>query len=135
MTPEEQIAAILLGEAAGEQESDGMAFVRDVMVNRARKSGKSLEQVATAPKQFSAYTRPDLSAFVAKQPWELQEYAKMLVREAMNPRYEPAYPGVEHYVAKSFWDSRAKLSPKHWVHSMEPAMTVGNHVALKPKKQ
>ena len=129
--PPDIVARILLGEAAGEG-PEGMAFVRDVFVNRARAQKKTLEQVATAPYQFSAYDRPDLEQFVAKQPLMLRNLANELVAEALRPEFQPKYD-ASHYVTSDFYENRGTLKPSHWVNQMEPAYRVGRHQALKPR--
>lgn len=45
-------------ESAGESDL-GMGLVAKVIVNRARLSGKTLEEVCLAPKQFSAWNKPE----------------------------------------------------------------------------
>lgn len=56
-------ARVLIGEAGGEG-PDGMAAAAQVMANRARLQGRTLNDVATAPGQFEAWgsRRPDLMA-------------------------------------------------------------------------
>lgn len=132
MTDDALIAAILLGEAAGEGE-EGLRFVRDVMVNRARAQKKTLHQIATAPKQFSASARPDLAEFAEQQPLALRVLAHQLVMEGMNPKFQPTYPGIQHYTTTQFFENRGKLPSSHWVHQMEPVQQVGAHVALRPR--
>ena len=131
--PKNIVAQILLGEAAGEGE-EGLRFVRDVLANRAKAQGKSLEEVATAPQQFSASARPDLAEFYAKQPTAIQVLAQQLVNEARQPRFEPQYPDVQHYVTSDLWGKRKTLPSTHWLHRMDPVQTVGHHVALKERR-
>lgn len=127
------VAQILLGEAAGEGIT-GLQFVRDIMFNRAMAQGKTLKQVATAPHQFSAYARPDLAQFYQKQPATLRSLAEQLVKEAQSPDYQPAYP-EQNYVTADLWNKRNTLSPNHWINQMQISRTVGNHVALMPRKR
>ena len=122
---------ILLGAAAGEG-PEGLAFVRDVLVNRARAQGKTLEQVATAPAQFSASARSNLPEFYARQPLILQNLARQLVEEARSADYQPKYD-ASHYVTTDFYENRGSLKPSHWVNQMEPAFRVGRHQALRPR--
>ena len=128
--PKNIVAQILLGEAAGEGE-EGLRFVRDVLVNRMRAQGKSLEEVATAPAQFSASARPDLAEFYAKQPTVLQVRAQELVNEAQAPGFTPQYPEVQHYVTSDLWEKRGTLSQSHWLRKMQKVGQVGHHVLLK----
>ena len=130
--PPDIVEQILLGEAAGEGIT-GLQFVRDVLFNRATAQHKTLEEVATAPKQFSAYARPDLAKFYQQQPATLRRLAQQLIAEARQPDYQPAYP-EEHYVASDFYEKRMNLPKNHWIHKMEPSRTVGRHVALRPVK-
>lgn len=131
LTPEEQsaiVADVILGEAAGEG-PEGMAFVRDVLHTRSVKKKKTLYEVATEPKQFSAYERKDLKEFTKKQPFMLRNLAGILVQEASQPTFKPTYP-YTHYVTQSLWNSRKNLPKTHWLHRMRPVQTIGNHVAL-----
>ena len=132
-SPKNIVAQILLGEAAGEGE-EGLRFVRDVLVNRSRAQGKTLEEVATAPAQFSASARPDLAEFYAKQPTVLQVRAQELVNEAQAPGFTPQYPEVQHYVSSALWEKRKTLPASHWLHRMEPVQTIGHHVALRERR-
>ena len=128
--PKNIVAQILLGEAAGEGE-EGLRFVRDVLVNRSRAQGKTLEEVATAPAQFSASARPDLAEFYAKQPTALQVRAQELVNEAQQPSFTPQYPEVQHYVTESLFARRDELPKTHWLRKMQKVGQVGHHVLLK----
>jgi hypothetical protein len=103
--------------------------VRDVMASRARKSGKSLEEVATSPYQFSAYSRPDLEQFYYRQPLMFQRLAEELVAEANSPEYSPQY-NVTHYVTRNLWENRDSPNVPSWVRKMKPVVYVGNHVGL-----
>jgi spore germination cell wall hydrolase CwlJ-like protein len=132
--PPNIVAQILLGEGASEG-AEGLQFIRDVMVNRSRRTGKSLEEVATAPKQFSAYARPDLEQFYARQPIMLRNLAEQLVAEAQQPNYQPTYPDIEHYTTDSFFQNRLDLPASHWIHQMEPVKQIGHHVALRPRRR
>lgn len=131
--PPNTVAKIILGEAASEG-PEGLRFVLDTMVTRARAQKKTLEQVATAPKQFSAYARPDLDRFYAQQPMMLRTLADLLVQEALDPAYQPKY-NYSHYVSNQFWEDRGKLKPDHWIHSYEPAEVIGGHTALRPRRR
>ena len=127
--PNETVAHILLGEAAGEGAA-GLMAVRDTMVNRMRaKKGATLHQIATAPKQFSAATRPDLTQFASRQPIIFQNLARELVTEASHPDFQPQHP-YRHYVAQELWDRRDTLPKTHWLHKMQVKQRVGHHVFL-----
>ncbi len=127
-------AQVLLGEAAN-QGPEGMAMVADVLFNRAQRTGKSLDEVAFAPKQFSASSRKDLSQFVAQQPPDVQAMAQQLISERQNPNYQPHYPGVENYVTRKLFDQRMRADAPSWIRQMQPTMQVGDHVLLVPKKK
>ena len=131
--PPDIVARIILGEAAGEGPA-GMMFVRDVLANRAKTQKKTLEEVATAPKQFSAYSRPDLEAFYSRQPAILRNLANALVAEARRPDFVPQYEGIEHFENIRNWERRHELPDTHWFNRMEEVGRVGNHVALRPRR-
>lgn len=126
--PDDIVAQILLGEAAGEG-PEGLMMVRDVLVNRARARKKTLEQVATAPAQFSAYARPDLAEFYQRQPIMLQNLARELVDEGRSPEYQPKYT-AQHYVTESLHRNRHSPKVPSWIRKMKVVGRVGNHVLL-----
>ena len=122
------VAQILLGEAAN-QGPEGLAMVADTMFNRAKAGKKTLEQVATAPAQFSASARTDLAKFYANQPPALQDLATLLVQERRNPEFTPKYT-TQHYVTQKFYENRGTLPKSHWIHKMRVVGQVGDHVLL-----
>lgn len=126
-------AQVLLGESAN-QGPDGMAMVADIMFNRAHRTGKTMDDVAMAPKQFSAASRKDLASFVAQQPSDVQAMAQRMIAERQVPDYVSQYPGVEHYVTRELFDRRMNSDVPSWIRQMEPVYQVGSHVLLKPKK-
>ena len=132
--PADIVAQVLLGEAAN-QGPEGLTMVADTMFNRAKAGKKTLEQVATAPAQFSAASRPDLAKFYATQPPALQDLATLLVQERRHPEFTPKYT-TQHYVTADLWDKRGTLPAKHWLHRMEKIGAVGDHVLLQetPRK-
>ena len=129
--PPDITSQVLLGEAVGEG-PEGLAFVRDVFVNRARAKGQTLEQVVSAPKQFSAFGRPDLSDFAAQQPPMLQNLANILIEEARDPAFQPATT-VQNFVTRDLWERRNEPGVPAWIKKMKAVAFVGNHVALAEK--
>ena len=71
-----KIANTLVGEAVGEGE-EGMRMVFNVMRNQSGFFGQTLQD--TAKTKYSAYRRPDLAAFVSKQPEKLVKAAYNIV--------------------------------------------------------
>ncbi len=126
--PKDIVEQILVGEAAGEGE-EGLRLVAEVLANRAG-NRYTLEEVATAPYQFSAYMRPDLTDFYLRQPKEVRDLARRLLQEVQTPGYEFRYPNVKHYVTKDLWDRRDSPGAPSWLRKMKPVAIVGNHVAL-----
>ena len=122
------VAKVLLGEAAN-QGVEGLELVADTMFNRAVRRKKTLEEVATAPAQFSAFARPDLEQFYQRQPIYLRQLALALVDERRNQKFIPKYQ-TQFYVTKSLWDRRDSLPKNHWLRKMKVVQTVGDHVAL-----
>lgn len=130
---DDPLVQALIGEAASEGET-GMRLVLDTIYNRSQRRGKSLEQIVQQPYQFSAMQRPDLARFVQSQPQDVLLLALRLAAQARQPDYQPTYP-TDHYVTSEFYKNRGQLKPDHWLHQMEPAQTVGGHVALQPRKR
>ena len=126
--PTDIVAQIILGEAAN-QNLAGLDMVADTLYNRAIAQKKSLEDVATSPSQFSAYSRPDLESFYQRQPIYLQNYATALVEERRNPKFQPGHP-YQHYVTSELWGNRGKLPKDHWLRNMREVKRVGDHVIL-----
>ena len=123
-----RVALVILGEAAGEGPS-GMAMVADTMLNRARAKGKSLEEIAFAPQQFSAAGRPDLAQFATQQPPALQRLAEQLVAERQQPDFQPSHP-YQFYVTQTLFDNRDRLPATHWLRRMHQVGQIGRHVLL-----
>ena len=130
---EEVIANILIGEAVGDG-PEGMMMVRDVGVTRSRAQKKSLYEILTAPKQFSAYGRKDLSEFAAKQPLILRNLALELAREGMRPDYQPTY-NAPNYVTTELHQRRHEPTVPSWIREMDVVGTVGRHTLLAPRKR
>ena len=126
--PPNTLDQIVLGEAASEG-PEGLMAVLDTMVNRARRQGKSLEEVATAPYQFSAAARKDLPQFYERQPPMLRNLVRELIAERRQASFQPSHP-YEHYVTDQFWGNRLELPETHWVRKMRPAKQIGHHVFL-----
>lgn len=129
--PDDIAAQVLLGEAVGEG-PEGLAFVRDVFVNRSRARKQTLEEVVSAPKQFSAFGRSDLADFVAQQPPMLQNLANLLIEEARDPTFQPA-TDVQNFVTRDLWDRRNEPGVPAWIKKMKAVAFIGNHVALAPQ--
>ena len=109
-------------------------MVRDVGVARSRAQKKSLYEILTAPKQFSAYGRKDLSKFAAKQPIALRQLALELAREGMLPDYVPTHT-APNYVTTDLYDRRHEPKIPSWIREMDAVGTVGRHTLLAPRKR
>jgi len=129
--PDDIAAQVLLGEAVGEG-PEGMAFVRDVFVTRARDRKQTLEEVVSAPKQFSAFARTDLADFVSQQPLMLRNLANLLIEEARDPNFQPA-TDVQNFVRRDLWERRNEPGVAAWIKKMKAVAFIGNHVALAPQ--
>jgi len=89
-----------------------------------------MQDVATAPAQFSAYNRPDLTDFYLRQPQELRDYARQVIQDVQQPDYQAQYPGIEHYVTTDLWGRRGQPGVASWISKMKDAGTIGRHTAL-----
>jgi hypothetical protein len=123
---------IVVGEAAN-QGPEGMRMVLEVMRERALASGKSLEDVAVAPKQFSASAWTKLDEFYSQQPQAVRDLAGALVQDVNRAAYEPrhtrptGYKPITNYVTNELYSSDTKPS---WVDKLSPAGRVGDHILL-----
>ena len=118
------IAKIVAGEAAGEGRR-GMQAVLNVMVNRARRRGKTLYEIATAPHQFSAYAD---KALMERNYREVKPIVDSLVASAN--KLEDITGGATNYVTKSLY-AKKKNDPNSWISKMTVTKIIGNHVFLK----
>lgn len=126
---------VLMGEAAGEGiEGIGKAF--DTMLVRSRKRKLPLDRVVSQPHQYSAFDRDDLLPFYYKQPQELRDQVYQMIQERSDPKYQPEWPDVDHYLTQSLYDRRFEHGVPKWIQKMEHVGTVGNHVFLRePSKK
>mgnify|MGYP001565313674 FL=1 len=139
----EKVAQVILGESVGDGPR-GMEFVASVLATRAKRRGTTLEQEALRSAlnergvrvyQFTAAGRPDLAEFAQAQPQLLQDAARLIAQDAMQPTYVPSYPNIEHYVTKGLFRQRDTLPSTHWLHKMDAVGTIGSHVALQQKSR
>ena len=126
------IAKIIAGEAAGEGKK-GMIAVLSVAKNRLKNNpkrwGKTLYEVFTQPKQFSAYQNKKLMERNFKQ---VKEMVLNLVKNYNKIKDNTA--GATHYVTKSFYDKVMKSSKPHWIKKMVVVKQIGNHIFLKKRR-
>lgn len=113
----------LIGEAAGEG-SEGMYRVAKVIHTRARQRNLSVDAVVQQPKQFSAMARPDLEAFIAKQPRHITTQAY----EAMAKAEQEVGKGwANHYLTQDLYNSKERPS---WAKDMKVIDRYGKHIFL-----
>ena len=115
-------AKTVWGEARGEGE-DGMLAVACVIVNRTRKTGKSLMEVCLQKWQFSCWNEgdPNLPKMQALD-WDDQLYrmAMIAVLKAIDlPKDKDPTKGSRHYHTPA-------VKPK-WAEGQTPAVAIGNH--------
>ena len=102
------------------QPARGQEAVAGVILERSRRSGKSLEAVCLAPRQFSCWN----SQKEAKR-WLLKHYDSQTRGKAVKAYSNAlmrsgAYRGVRHYHTKG-------VMPK-WAKGHKPALIIGEHV-------
>lgn len=117
----------VLSEAAGEG-WEGMWRVAKVLHSRSllpRWKGMTLDQVALQPKQFSGMARPDLQAFLDKQPQSVVDEATRAVAQA--PTQMGGKPYADHYVTEELFKSPKRPD---WVGKMKVVERYGNHVFM-----
>lgn len=115
---------VLVGEAAGEG-AEGMRRVARVIHTRAKERRLSVDDVVRQPKQFSAYDRKDLDAFILKQPRQVVDAAYEAMQLA-----EQDGPWATNYVTRQLYDSPGRPS---WIGKMKVIDRYGNHVFMRDK--
>jgi N-acetylmuramoyl-L-alanine amidase len=122
----ETVVATLILEAGGEGRK-GMEAVNEVLHNRARKQGKTLYQIAVAPKQFSCFNAGVEPAVQrAKKHPKWAEAIDILQKPLTNHTY-----GADHYhtlKVKPSWGPRLKKMGYGTV-------VIGNHIFYYPGKK
>ena len=123
-----KVAQIILGEAAN-QGPEGMIMVADTMFNRTMQSNKTMREIATQPKQFTAAGRPNLQEFFDRQPLALQRLAQELVKERGDRKFTPSHDAL-NYTTIELFNKRDTLPEKHWLRNMRSIGEVRDHVLL-----
>ena len=116
---------VLVGEAAGEG-AEGMRRVARVIHTRAKERRLSVDDVVRQPKQFSAYDRTDLDAFILKQPKPVVDAAYEAMQLA-----EQDGPWANHYLTRELYESPQAPS---WSKKMKVIDRFGNHVFLTDRR-
>ena len=127
------VTRTMLGEAAN-QGDDGLAAVAHVIVNRLEKGGygKTLNDVARAPKQFSAWNSKGLGGnnlvnISADDP--RYQRARAIAEEVLNGRRADNTGGAVNYFAPAGMTGKngtVKGEPK-WASQMSYTTTIGGH--------
>lgn len=119
----EIVAATLILEAGGERDPRAMAAVREVIANRAKRSGKSEAQIVLAPKQFSCWNSGTASGIArAKRHAKWREALEL----ASNKSVTDYTRGADHYHTLAVAPSWAKRMPK--------TVTIQNHIFYRSNK-
>lgn len=117
--PLDDVVKTILAEAAGEG-PEGMYAVASVINNRARRRGKTPQQIVNEPYQFAGRARPDLDRFVELQRPEIQQAAT----DAWMRALQQPIPDVDHFLSNDLANSPRR---PQWSTKMRPITTIGNH--------
>lgn len=117
--PSEIVLQTIAMESAN-QSARGQEAVAGVILERSRQSGKPLEAVCLAPRQFSCWNSPKEA-----NRWLLRHYDSQTRGRAVKAYHEAknrilAYRGIRHYHAKG-------VMPK-WAKGHTPAFVIGEHL-------
>ncbi len=142
--PKPSKAAMVLLREAADQGHEGMAMVADTFFNRSQTRKLPLDAVATQSAlnkkgvrvfQYTGAGDPKLEEFFYQQPPMFQRLAEQLIQERMNPKYQPAYPGLENFVTDDLYRRRFDPDVSSWVREYEKVGQIGSHVLLMPPKK
>ena len=120
------VVKTIVGEGAN-QDPEGLYAIASTIVNRARKRGKTLEQIVNQPHQYTGRWRKDLDDFVAKQPPSVLKAAQ----EALQKAIKNPIPGIDHYMTNRLYNSPHRPS---WTNKMKIFKVIGDHTFLKGAK-
>lgn len=134
----EVLTLTVYGEARGEG-LDGIAAVTQVILNRAKSSGRIVKDVCLEPKQFSCWNMND-----PNYPMLNELAMKILYDES--PKFDNSYKQVELIVngvndklivnqiglAKNYMTTNLYMSSKKpsWANSPKASKVIGNHIFL-----
>jgi spore germination cell wall hydrolase CwlJ-like protein len=133
---EDAVAKVIAGEAAGEG-TEGMTAVACVIQNRLKKPwrfGRTAVDVATKPKQFSAWDDKDL---MKRNYKDAKNEADKIASQIGS--LKDITGGADHYVAKWLYDKVqadpewAKENKVDWILRMTKTKEIGKHIFLKEK--
>jgi hypothetical protein len=124
----DRIIDVLIGEAA-DQGAEGMAAVAHVIANRAREAGKSLYDIISAPKQFTAFSNPGPGAAKSMQDPSVRQTAEQVLEAVMGGQLPDPTGGATHY-----WAPRGMPGGKdpYWASALDDngRVKIGDHVFL-----
>jgi hypothetical protein len=124
----DRIIDVLIGEAA-DQGAEGMAAVAHVIANRAREAGKSLYDIISAPKQFTAFSDPGPGAAKSMQDPSVRQTAEQVLEAVMGGQMPDPTGGATHY-----WAPRGMPGGKdpYWASALDDfgRVKIGDHVFL-----
>lgn len=119
----------IIGEAAGEG-FEGMRRVAKVIQTRAIQRRLTPDAVVLQPKQFSAMARPDLEAFIARQPPQVVQQAQTAMEQAMR-EVQPSKLYADHYLTDALYSGPYKPS---WADKMDVVERFGGHIFLRERR-
>ena|SRR3990167_2278719 len=100
------------------QPFSGQVAVASVIINRARKAGKSLEWVVLRPRQFSCWNDPKLA-----RAWLDRHYTPIVRLRALKALNQAIVDGDRHIRHYHTLD----VMP-YWARGHEPALQIGRHL-------
>jgi len=137
----ELIAKTIVGEGRGEPWEGKLAIANVILNRRAYKGwfGDSISKVVNKPSQFSCWNKKDPNNKVASNPekyiensvWEECRVAARLVYEN---RVGDNTNGATHYLNTYFYMRICKGYSEHWVFSLLPTISIGDHTFFREKE-
>lgn len=113
----------IIGEARGESEI-GQAAVAFVILNRSKKSGKTIKEICLQPKQFSTWNKDDPNREIAlneSKTSAIYQQIKLIVNKVQRNEMEDITYGSTHYHVKNM---RKRPS---WTKNKKPVVKIGAH--------
>jgi len=135
--PSEVVLKTIAMESASEP-MDGQIAVAGVILERSRRSGRSLEAECLKPKQFSAWNT-DSKAVRWRRAWLERYYtpetrlrASQALKRAMLEQSKGRNPGYRHYHRYNINQYGVEVKP-YWARGLS-GNRIGNHVFYKGVK-
>jgi len=131
MSPEQLLAAMLFSETKDVDDAKGIASVVINRTNRPERFGATMEEVITAPSQFSGINSPEFEKaasgkFVNKEEENIYKQFLSVAYQATQGKLEDTTAGADHYV-------NLDLAKPNWSKVYPKTTKIGSHTYFKEK--